>query len=145
MSGHPWILILCQDKKGIPVWYQCTWSPLNGLNSHLHCYENKIKTEYIYFYLSDSKCKATLRKKFSNIQHFVIWAVESWLMRKSRVRSLLWSPTPYWLGRCQYSVTGWDRSHGLPFLSRVWQHVKLWDVSVEAHVRYSLVADEDVK
>ena len=32
------------------------------------------------------------------------------------------------LGRCQYNVTGWDRSHGLPALSRVWQHVKLSDV-----------------
>ena len=26
--------------------------------------------------------------------------------------------------RCLY-VTGWDRSHGLPVLSRVWQHLKL--------------------
>ena len=26
-----------------------------------------------------------------------------------------------------HSVTGWDRSHGLPALSHVWQHVKLSD------------------
>ena len=31
------------------------------------------------------------------------------------------------LGRCQYNVSGRDRSHGLPALSHVWQHVKLSD------------------
>ena len=40
----------------------------------------------------------------------------------------LWPPAPYWLGRCQYSVIGWDKIHGLPALSRVGQHVKLSDV-----------------
>ena len=42
-------------------------------------------------------------------------------------------------------VTGRDRSHGLPALSRVWQHVKLSDVSLGTRPRYSLVADTDVK
>ena len=23
------------------------------------------------------------------------------------------APAPYWLGRCQYNVTGFDKSHGL--------------------------------
>ena len=27
-------------------------------------------------------------------------------------------PAPHWLGRCQYNVSGCDRSHGLPALSR---------------------------
>ena len=43
------------------------------------------------------------------------------------------------------NLTGWERSHGLPALSRVWQHVKLSDVSLKARPRYSLVVDEDVK
>ena len=38
----------------------------------------------------------------------------------SWVRSPPWPPAPYWLDRCHYNVTGWDRSHGLPALSRVW-------------------------
>ena len=49
------------------------------------------------------------------------------------------------LGRGQYNVTGWDRSHGVPALSRVWQDVKLSNVSLRARRRYSLVIDEDVK
>ena len=36
----------------------------------------------------------------------------------------------YWLGRCQYNVTAWDRSHGLPTLSHVLQHITLSDVSL---------------
>ena len=67
------------------------------------------------------------------------------LVRRSRFRSLLWLPAPYWLGRCQYNVTGWDRSQGLPALSSVWQHVKLSDVSLVTRLRYSLVVDEDVR
>ena len=47
----------------------------------------------------------------------------------------------YWLGQSQYNVTGWDRSHGLPALSREWQHVKLSDISLAARSRYSLVTD----
>ena len=35
-----------------------------------------------------------------------------------------------WLGRCQYNLIGLDRSHGLPTLPRVWQHLKLSDVSL---------------
>ena len=61
------------------------------------------------------------------------------------VWSPLWPPAPYWLGRCQHNVTGWDRSRGLLALSRVWQHVKLSDVSLRTRPRYSVVADEDVK
>ena len=30
-------------------------------------------------------------------------------------------------GQCQFNVTGYDKSHGLPALSHVWQHVKLAD------------------
>ena len=52
---------------------------------------------------------------------------------------------PYWLGRCQYNVIGWDRNHGLPTLSCVWQHLKLSDVSLGARWRYSLVVEEDFK
>ena len=43
------------------------------------------------------------------------------------------------------NVTGWDRSHGLPAQSRVWQHVKLSDVSLGTRPRYSPVADQDFK
>ena len=32
-----------------------------------------------------------------------------------------------------------------PALSRVWQHIKLSDVSLRTRPRYSLVVDEDVK
>ena len=63
----------------------------------------------------------------------------------SWVRSRLWPPAPYWLGRCQFNMTCWDRSLGLPALSRVWQHLKLSDVSLGTCPRYSLVVDEDVK
>ena len=42
-------------------------------------------------------------------------------------------------------VTSRQGSHGLPALSCVWQHLKLSDVSLWAHLRYSLVVDEDVK
>ena len=42
-------------------------------------------------------------------------------------------------------MTDWDRSHGLPALSRVWQQLKLSDVSLGTRPRYSLVVDEDVK
>ena len=65
-------------------------------------------------------------------------------MRRLWVRFPLW-PAPYWLGQCQYDVTGGDRSHGFPALSRVWQHVKLSDVSLGTRPRYSLDAYEDVK
>ena len=36
-------------------------------------------------------------------------------------------------------------SHGLPALSRGWQHLKLSDVSLGTRRRYRLVVDEDVK
>ena len=62
-----------------------------------------------------------------------------------RARFPLWTPAPFWLGRCQYNVTGGDRSHGILALSRVWQNVNLPDVSLGTRPRYSLVADEDVK
>ena len=39
---------------------------------------------------------------------------------------------------------GWDRSHGLPALSRVWRYLKLSDDSLGTRPRYSLVVDEDV-
>ena len=41
------------------------------------------------------------------------------LLRSSWVQFPLWLPVPYWLGRCQHNVTGWDRSHGIPALPRV--------------------------
>ena len=44
-----------------------------------------------------------------------------------------------------YLLYGWDRSHALPVLSRVWQQVKLSEVSLGTFLRYSPVADEDVK
>ena len=52
---------------------------------------------------------------------------------------------PYFLSRCQFYVTGRDRSNDIPALSHVWQHVKLSDVSLGTRPRYSLVFDEDVK
>ena len=66
-------------------------------------------------------------------------------MRRSWIRSPLWPPAPFWLGRCRYNVTSRDRSHGLPALSHVWHHIKLSDVSLGTRPRYSLVVDEDVK
>ena len=51
-------------------------------------------------------------------------------MRRSWALSTLWPPAPYWLGWCQYNVTSWDRSHGLPALFRVWQHVQLSDANL---------------
>ena len=38
-----------------------------------------------------------------------------------------------------------DKSHGLSALSRVWQYVKLSDVSLGTRLRYRRVVDEDVK
>ena len=43
------------------------------------------------------------------------------------------------------SMNGWDRGHGLPALSRVWQHVKLSGVSLRTLPQCSLVFDEDIK
>ena len=63
------------------------------------------------------------------------------MVRRSWVRSPLWPPAPH----CQYYVTVRERSHGLPTLSRVWQHVILSDVSLGTRPRYSLVVDEEVK
>ena len=42
-------------------------------------------------------------------------------------------------------VTGRDRSHCLPALPRVCQHVMLSDVSLGTRPPYSLVVDEEVK
>ena len=52
---------------------------------------------------------------------------------------------PCWLGWCQCNSTGWDRSHCLPALCRVWQLVKLSDASLWTFLRYSLVFDAYVK
>ena len=65
--------------------------------------------------------------------------------RRSCVRSLMWPPVPYWLGLCQYNVTGCDSSHGLPALSSMWEHVKMSDVSFGTRSRHSLVVDEEFK
>ena len=54
------------------------------------------------------------------------------------------SPVPYWLGRCQYYVSGWDRSHGLCAVS-VWHHIELSDVSLGTAPPDSVVADKDVE
>ena len=43
-----------------------------------------------------------------------------------------------WLGRCQYNVTGWDRSHGLQAMSHVWQHVNCQTLCLGARPRYTL-------
>ena len=49
-----------------------------------------------------------------------------------------------WLDRCQFNVTrSRQKSWFLRSIS-VWQQVKLSDVSLRTHRRYSLVADEDV-
>ena len=48
-------------------------------------------------------------------------------------------------GGCHYNATCWDGSHGPSALSRVWQHVKLSDVSLGTGPWYSVVADKDVK
>ena len=58
-------------------------------------------------------------------------------MRRGWVRFLPRLRAPYCLGQCQYN------DHGLPALSRVWQHVKLSDVSLGTRPRYSLVVDEN--
>ena len=49
------------------------------------------------------------------------------------------------LGRYQYNVTSWDRSHGLLSLSRVWRHVNCQTLCLRARPRYSLVVGKDVK
>ena len=51
----------------------------------------------------------------------------------------------YRLGQCQYNVTGWDRSHGLPAVSCVGQHLKLSDISFWTGLWYNLVINEDVE
>ena len=47
------------------------------------------------------------------------------------VDSITALPAFYWLGHCQNSVTGWDRSHGLPTL---WQHIKMFGISLGTRV-----------
>ncbi|RUS77801.1 hypothetical protein EGW08_014440 [Elysia chlorotica] len=47
----------------------------------------------------------------------------------------------YWLGRCHFDATDRDRSYDIPVLSRVWQHIKLSDVSPGVRPQYSLVSD----
>ena len=46
-----------------------------------------------------------------------------------------------WVGVSIMSPAGTE----LPALPRAWQHAKLSDVSLGTHLRYSLVADKDVK
>ena len=48
----------------------------------------------------------------------------------------------FWLRRCQYKMTGWDRNHGLTVLSL---RVNLSHVSLETNPWDSLVAGEDFK
>ena len=55
---------------------------------------------------------------------------------------LIPASAPFWLGRCKYNVTHWDRSHGLSSVS-VRQLVKLSDVSLGSHPPDSLVADKN--
>ena len=55
------------------------------------------------------------------------------------------SSIPAVAARSLLIVTGYDRSHDLPTLSRVWQHVKWSEASLRTRPRYSLVVDEDVR
>ena len=52
---------------------------------------------------------------------------------------------PYWLGRCHNIMLLAETGCVLSTLSHVWQHVKLSDISLGTHPRYSLVADEEAK
>ena len=68
--------------------------------------------------------------------------------RIKKTHTVFWliiAPFMCWLGRCQYNVTGRDRSHGLPALSRVWQFLNCQTSVFGTRPRYSLVVDEDVK
>ena len=77
---------------------------------------------------------------------FFTWNVRIFLHRfaisERRGSSVGRAPDFWWGGpgfdpRCGRPLpTGWDRSHGLPALSRVWQHVKLSDVSLGTRPRY---------
>ena len=67
---------------------------------------------------------------------------ESW------VRFLLWLPAPNWLGRCQYNVTGRDRtekSWSSSSVSCVAARKNCQTLCLGARPRYNLVIDEDVK
>ena len=86
------------------------------------------------------------------LNHHTLWndyytgsAVAQCLERSTSGQEVMGSiPAPYWFCGCQYNVTSWDRSHGLPAVS-LWQHVKLSDISLRAGPCYSLVADKKVK
>ena len=57
--------------------------------------------------------------------------------RESWVRFPLRAPAPYWMDGCQYNVTVWDRSHGLPALP-VWYYVNVSDVRLGKSPRDNL-------
>ena len=61
-----------------------------------------------------------------------------------KVLDLIPTPAPYWLGQCQYKVTGLDRSHGLPAVS-LCGNMQNCQMSVLRLFGDSLVADEEVK
>ena len=65
----------------------------------------------------------------------------------SSLISVFSESTFFWLlcTLCHVLGKGWVTSHGLPALSRVWQHEKLSDVSLGICPRYSLVVDKYVK
>ena len=89
-------------------------------------------TSNIYSCKDHIKCKLRPDACFWYIWVGVAQSVEL-LVRRSQVQFPLWPPASYWLGRCQYNVTGWDRSHGPSALPCVWQHVKLSEVSLGTH------------
>ena len=90
------------------------------------------EVDFTFWYILTSP----LNKQFlQSVYTFIVYFCNVWLE--------MWISFLFMIR--QY-VTGWDRSHGLPALSHVWQHVKLSDaLCVAARPRYSLVVDEDVK
>ena len=117
----------------------CCWSRPHLGQKRLSCDTCTLQHMFGLFFMAPSYCS-----------HWGWWCVPD--PNDGRARHSCWGGPgfdlrcgrpPHWLGGVSINGTGWDRSHGLPALSRMWQHVKLSDVSLGTGSRYSLVVDED--
>ena len=116
---------------------------VQGLNLFLSVHQYNNCSYYWTGFSCLGNLSYALTRKTQGGQWFNQRAHGSWLLvSRLWVQSQLWMPTPYCLG--QYSVTGWDKSCGLPALTLCGNTLNC-SVNLETCLGYSLVADEDLK
>ena len=140
----------------------CVWSRIRSTENNMTWNQQRYFVSWIYILHHCANCMINHPKIIINTHRLLLllWSISTSPHRLQiggrgssvgRARDSWWGGPGFdfccgrtlptgWVG-VYNTVTGWDRSHGLPTLSRMWQHVKLSDVSQ----RYSVVVDEDVK